>query len=47
MNWGNQQDNDIFVTRFQNLLKMDVDLLELVTWNDYGKDCLIELKDET
>lgn len=43
MNWGNLQDSDIFVTRFQTLLTMDVDFIELVTWNDYGESRCAQL----
>ena len=36
-NWANAQDDRIFIDRFQNLLKLQPDFIELVTWNDWGE----------
>lgn len=36
-NWANAQDDRIFIDRFQNLLQLQPDFIELVTWNDWGE----------
>lgn len=36
-NWSQAQDEDIFVSRFQHLLTLKPDFIELVTWNDWGE----------
>ncbi|MCJ1230621.1 hypothetical protein MMC12_007295 [Toensbergia leucococca] len=36
-NWSQAQDAAIFVSRWQHLLQLQPDYIELVTWNDWGE----------
>jgi glucan endo-1,3-alpha-glucosidase len=36
-NWGNPEDDQIFFDKWERLLELQPDFIELVTWNDHGE----------
>jgi hypothetical protein len=46
-NWAHAQDDGIFIDRFQNLLKLKPDFIELTTWNDWGESSYYGPSDTT
>ncbi|CAF0832576.1 unnamed protein product [Adineta steineri] len=36
-NWGNPEDDQIFFDKWERLLELKPDFIELVTWNDHGE----------
>lgn len=40
-NWLHAQDSFIWAARWENLLKLKPDYIEIVTWNDYGESSYI------
>lgn len=46
-NWAHAQDQDIFISRFQHLLALQPDFIELITWNDWGESSYLGPADTT
>jgi hypothetical protein len=46
-NWSQAQDDAIFIDRWQHLLQLKPDLIEVVTWNDWGESSYIGPADIT
>lgn len=40
-NWSHAQDDAIFIDRWQHLLQLKPDLIEIVTWNDWGESSYV------
>jgi hypothetical protein len=40
-NWSHAQDDAIFIDRWQHLLQLKPDLIEVVTWNDWGESSYV------
>ena len=40
-NWSQAQDDAIFIDRWQHLLQLKPDLIEIVTWNDWGESSYV------
>ncbi len=46
-NWSQSQDDAIFIDRWQHLLQLKPDLIEVVTWNDWGESSYVGPADIT
>jgi glucan endo-1,3-alpha-glucosidase len=46
-NWSHAQDDAIFIDRWQHLLQLKPDLIEIVTWNDWGESSYVGPADTT
>ena len=40
-NWSHAQDDAIFIDRWQHLLQLKPNLIEIVTWNDWGESSYV------
>jgi glucan endo-1,3-alpha-glucosidase len=46
-NWSHAQDDAIFIDMWQHLLQLKPDIIEIVTWNDWGESSYVGPADTT